>query len=94
MFLHDALGDCQTESGSAASFGVKRFKNPGQVFVRDAWSGVANCALDPLLSAVRYFLRFDGDNAQPTVYLSLLGPDRSPRELSLIADKVAEALRR
>jgi multidrug efflux pump subunit AcrB len=35
-----------------------------------------------------YVQRFDGDNAQPTVYLSLLGPDRSPRELSLIADKV------
>ena len=32
--------------------------------------------------------RFDGDNAQPTVYLSLLGPDRSPRELSLLADQV------
>ena len=28
-----------------------------------------------------YVQRFDGDNAQPTVYLSLLGPDRSPREL-------------
>ncbi len=32
--------------------------------------------------------RFDGDNAQPTVYLSLLGPDRSSRELSLLADQV------
>ncbi|HEX6705917.1 MAG TPA: efflux RND transporter permease subunit [Albitalea sp.] len=32
--------------------------------------------------------RFDGDNAQPTVYLSLLSPDRSPRELSLLADQV------
>jgi len=32
--------------------------------------------------------RFDGDNAQPTVYLSLLGPDRSARELSLLADQV------
>ncbi|HKX96101.1 MAG TPA: efflux RND transporter permease subunit [Methylibium sp.] len=32
--------------------------------------------------------RFDGDNAQPTVYLSLIGPDRSPRELSLLADQV------
>ena len=32
--------------------------------------------------------RFDGDNAQPTVYLSLLAPDRSPRELSLLADQV------
>src|SRR3982750_735472 len=27
--------------------------------------------------------RFDGDNAQPTVYLSLLSPTRSARELSL-----------
>jgi len=26
--------------------------------------------------------RFDNENAQPTVYLSLLSPDRSPRELS------------
>jgi len=32
--------------------------------------------------------RFDGDNAQPTVYLSLLGPDRSARELSMLADQV------
>jgi multidrug efflux pump subunit AcrB len=32
--------------------------------------------------------RFDGDNAQPAVYLSLTGPDRSPRELSLLADQV------
>ena len=32
--------------------------------------------------------RFDGDNAQPTVYLSLLGAARSPRELSLLADQV------
>src|SRR4051812_15800754 len=32
--------------------------------------------------------RFDGDNAQPTVYLSLLSPTRSSRELSLLADQV------
>ncbi len=32
--------------------------------------------------------RFDGDNAQPTVYLALLAPDRSARELSMLADKV------
>src|SRR2546423_2638589 len=32
--------------------------------------------------------RFDGDNAQPTVYLSLLSSNRSPRELSLLADQV------
>ena len=32
--------------------------------------------------------RFDGDNAQATVVLSLLGPDRSSRELSLLADQV------
>ena len=31
--------------------------------------------------------RFDGDNAQPIVYLSLLAPDRSARELSYIADQ-------
>ncbi|HEX7438304.1 MAG TPA: efflux RND transporter permease subunit [Caldimonas sp.] len=35
-----------------------------------------------------YVSRFDGDNAQPTVYLSLLGADRSARELSLLADKI------
>ena len=34
--------------------------------------------------------RFDGDNAQPTVYLSLLGHDRSARELSLLADQVVQ----
>ena len=33
-----------------------------------------------------YISRFDGDNAQPTVNLALIGPDRSARELSLIAD--------
>ena len=31
--------------------------------------------------------RFDGDNQQPTVVLALLANDRSPRELSLIADQ-------
>ncbi len=35
-----------------------------------------------------YVSRFDGDNAQPTVYLSLLGSERSARELSLLADQV------
>ncbi len=35
-----------------------------------------------------YVSRFDGDNAQPTVYLSLLGQERSSRELSLLADQV------
>src|SRR4051812_25634987 len=34
--------------------------------------------------------RFDGDNAQPTVYLSLLGHERSARELSLLADQVVK----
>jgi len=32
--------------------------------------------------------RFDGDNAQPTVTLALIAPDRSARELSLLADQV------
>ncbi len=32
--------------------------------------------------------RFDGDNAQPVAYLALTGPDRSDRELSLLADQV------
>ena len=34
-----------------------------------------------------FISRFDGDNAQPTVYLSLLAPERSARELSLLADQ-------
>ena len=32
--------------------------------------------------------RFEGDNAQPTVNLALIAPDRSARELSLLADQV------
>ncbi len=32
--------------------------------------------------------RFEGDNAQPTVTLALIGPDRSTRELSFLADQV------
>jgi len=32
--------------------------------------------------------RFDGENAQPTVYLALVAPDRSARELSMLADQV------
>ncbi|MDP9044534.1 MAG: efflux RND transporter permease subunit [Pseudomonadota bacterium] len=32
--------------------------------------------------------RFDGDNAQPAVNLALIGPSRSSRELSLLADQV------
>ena len=35
-----------------------------------------------------YVNRFDGDNAQPVAYLALTGPDRSARELSLLADQV------
>ena len=35
-----------------------------------------------------YISRFDGDNAQPTVNLALIAPDRSARELSLLADQV------
>ncbi|HEU4459641.1 MAG TPA: efflux RND transporter permease subunit [Methylibium sp.] len=34
-----------------------------------------------------FISRFDGDNAQPIVLLSLIGPDRSARELSLLADQ-------
>jgi len=34
-----------------------------------------------------FISRFDGDNAQPTVNLALMAPERSARELSLIADK-------
>ena len=33
-----------------------------------------------------YISRFDGDNAQPTVNLALIAPERSSRELSLLAD--------
>lgn len=35
-----------------------------------------------------YISRFDGENAQPTVYLSLLSQSRSERELSMLADQV------
>ncbi|MEP7299651.1 MAG: efflux RND transporter permease subunit, partial [Burkholderiales bacterium] len=35
-----------------------------------------------------FISRFDGDNSQPTVNLSLIAPDRSARERSLIADQV------
>jgi multidrug efflux pump subunit AcrB len=42
----------------------------------------------PRDAKVPYVSRFDGDNAQPTVYLSLLGADRSSRELSMLADQV------
>ncbi len=35
-----------------------------------------------------YISRFDGDNAQPTVYLALTAPERSARELSLLADQL------
>src|SRR5215212_1705192 len=37
-----------------------------------------------------YVSRFDGHNAQPTVYLSLLGRARSARELSLLGDQVVK----
>src|ERR1700712_3588467 len=35
-----------------------------------------------------YISRFDSENAQPTVNLALIAPDRSSRELSLLADQV------
>ena len=35
-----------------------------------------------------YISRFDSDNAQPTVSLALLAPQRSARELSLLAEQV------
>jgi CzcA family heavy metal efflux pump len=35
-----------------------------------------------------FISRFDSDNAQPTVSLSLIAPDRSARERSLLADQV------
>lgn len=35
-----------------------------------------------------YVARYDGDNAQPIVTLALIAPDRSSRELSLLADQV------
>ena len=35
-----------------------------------------------------FISRFDNDNAQPTVYLALVAPERSARELSLLADQV------
>ncbi|HEY8708167.1 MAG TPA: efflux RND transporter permease subunit, partial [Burkholderiaceae bacterium] len=48
-------------------------------------------ALQPLFprdAKPPFISRFDGDNAQPTVYLALIAPDRSARELSLLADQV------
>ena len=33
-------------------------------------------------------VRFDNENSQPTVVMALLGPNRSPRELSMLADQV------
>ena len=35
-----------------------------------------------------YISRFDGDNAQPTVYLALVAKSRSARELSMLAEQV------
>ena len=37
-----------------------------------------------------FVTRFDGENAQPTVVLALLGTGRSDRELSLIADQTVQ----
>ena len=44
----------------------------------------------PRDAKVPFVSRFDGDNAQPTVVLSLIAPDRSARELSLIADQTVK----
>ena len=54
--------------------------------VRDKVAGVQPAF--PRDAKPPYISRFDGENSQPTVYLSLLGADRSARELSLLADKV------
>ncbi len=35
-----------------------------------------------------FISRFDGENAQPAVYLALIAPERSSRELSMLADQV------
>lgn len=35
-----------------------------------------------------FISRFDGENAQPTAYLSLIGPDRSARELSMLGEQL------
>src|SRR6478609_5393416 len=37
-----------------------------------------------------FVTRFDGENAQPTVVLALMGTGRSDRELSLIADQTVQ----
>ena len=42
----------------------------------------------PRDAAAPYISRLDSENAQPTVFLALTGADRSPRELSLLADQV------
>jgi CzcA family heavy metal efflux pump len=50
--------------------------------VAQAQPGFPRDAKPPFIS------RFDSDNAQPTVSLSLIAPDRSARERSLLADQV------
>jgi multidrug efflux pump subunit AcrB len=54
--------------------------------VRDKIAGVQ--AGFPRDAKTPFVGRFDGDNAQPTVYLSLLSTNRSSRELSLLADQI------
>jgi len=54
--------------------------------VRDKVAGVQ--AGFPRDAKTPFVGRFDGDNAQPTVNLSLVSPNRSARELSLLADQV------
>ncbi len=53
--------------------------------VRDRMAAVQ--ALFPKDAKAPTVVRFDGDNAQPTVVMALLSTDRSARELSLIADQ-------
>ncbi|MEP7300530.1 MAG: efflux RND transporter permease subunit [Caldimonas sp.] len=73
-------------SETVVEFGVSHDMTRAVQDVRDKVATVqANFPRD---AKQPYVSRFDGDNAQPTVYLSLLGGDRSSRELSLLADQV------
>ncbi|WP_455566758.1 efflux RND transporter permease subunit [Piscinibacter sakaiensis] len=72
-------------SETAVEFELSADMNRAVQDVRDKVSavqpGFPRDAKPPFIS------RFDGDNAQPVVFLSLLAPDRSARELSLLADQ-------
>jgi multidrug efflux pump subunit AcrB len=75
-------------SETAVEFEVSADMNRSVQEVRDKIAAVQPSF--PRDAKPPYVARFDGDNAQPTVYLSLLGSERSSRELSLLADQVVK----